>query len=191
MDHRRNREFTYESKLERDFLHISLASNDVVDLHEQPPAVDYLDEDERPAKHTFDFLLSLRAGRRVAVDIKPRAKVERSGILTTQRLIKEQVGSAFADKFLVRTEEHLHPDDVHDSRLILRAWCLGSSEADTVLADLVHRLRGWCRLADLIAATGMEGAAFNAAVRLIGAGVLEVRENARISYECFVKYARG
>jgi hypothetical protein len=145
--------------------------------------------DGRIGEHTFDALLTLGDGTRVAVDVKPKGKVIGSRILEIQRLIEEQIGTAFADIYLLRTEDHIHPDDVHDAQLLLRARRLACAASDAVVAKLVSGLHGWCRLRDLVLASGIGGDAFNAAVRLIGDGALEVRDRTRVSYECFVRRA--
>lgn len=191
MDHARNREFVYESLPERGFIYIALANGQVADFHDQPPKVEFVYPDGRPGKHWFDALLTLQDGTRVAVDVKPKNKVEKTGILEIQRLIEEQVGKRFADVYLVRTEDHIHPDDVFDAWLLLRARRLACATSDAVVASLARNLHGWCRLRDLVAAAGIGGAAFNAAVRLIGSGILEVRDCTRVSYDCFVRRARA
>ena len=151
----------------------------------------YLDETGRRACHTFDVLVAMKTGTRIAVDIKPRDKVERSRVAVVQRLIREQVGTDFADKYVVRTEDHLHPDDVADARWILRARRLANAAADAAVASLLPSMHGWCRLSDLVAAAGMGAAAFNAAVRAIANGFIEVRDCARISLDCLVRRVRG
>ncbi|MHC2797716.1 hypothetical protein ACVINZ_006728 [Mesorhizobium jarvisii] len=191
VDHARNREFVYESKEERGFIYISLASGLVEDYLDQPPPVDFADGDGSMATHTFDALLTLKDGTRAAVDVKPKSKVLKSGILQVQRLIQQQHGKSVADVYLVRTEDHIHPDDVADAKLLLRARRLLCEKADAVVAGLAASLHGWCRLRDLVAASGIGGDAFNAIVRLIGIGGLEVWDDARISYECFVRRARA
>lgn len=191
VDHARNREFVYESKLERGFIYISLASGLVEDYLDQPPMVTFRWPDGSNGEHTFDALLTLKGGTRVEVAVKPKKKVEKTRILEILRLIEEQVGTAFADVYLLRTEDHIHPDDVYDAQLLLRARRLACGASDGVIANLASGLHGWCRLRDLVAASGIGGGAFNAAVRLIGDGVLEVRDCARVSYECFVRRARA
>lgn len=191
VDLQRNREFNFESKLERDHLHIILAHPDVAEVHEQPSAVTYVGETSRNPGHTFDVLVVMKSGTRVAVDIKPRDKVERSRVAVVQRLIRDQVGTAFADRYVVRTEDHLHPDDVADARWILRARRLANATADAAVTSLLPSMHGWCRLSDLVAATGMGAAAFNAAVRSVADGLIEVRDRARISLDCLVRRARG
>lgn len=191
VDHARNREIVYESTLERGFIYISLASGIVKEFFDQPNPVKFVHENGKPGKHTFDALLILENGTRAAIDVKPANKVAKSGIREVQRLIKKQVGAVFADIYLVRTEEHIHPDDVHDAQLLLRARRLACDSSDALVGNLANSLHGWCQLRDLVAASGIGGDAFNAAVRLIGDGVLEVRDFARISYECFVRRSRA
>lgn len=158
---------------------------------DQPPPVTFRWPDGSMGEHTFDGLLTLKDSSRAAVDVKPKEKVVRSRILEIQRLIKEQIGTAFADVYLLRTEDHIHPDDVYDARMLLRARRLACAASDAVVAKLACGLHGWCRLRDLVAASGIGGNAFNAAVRLIGEGVLEVRDCARVTYECFVRRVRA
>ena len=191
VDHARNQEFVYESKLERGFIYICLASDLVEDFLEQPDPVEFVYDDGRPGRHTFDALLTLADGFRAAVDLKPVDKVERSQILDVHRLVREQHGAAYADIYLLRTEEHVHPDDVHDARLLLRARRLACDASDDIVANLARCLLGWCRLRDLVAVSGIGGDAFNAAVRLIGKGMLEVQDGARVTYECFVRRSRA
>lgn len=186
-----NREYLYESKPERGFIYISLASDLVVDYLDQPPPVTFRWPDGRNSEHTFDALLTLRDGTRVAVDVKPKEKVDKSLILKVQRFIEEQVGASFADVYLLRTEDHIHPDDVYDAQLLLRARRLACAASDSVVAKLADGLHGWCQLRDLVATSGIGGDAFNAAVRLVGDGVLEVRDCARVTYECFVRRAHA
>lgn len=186
-----NREYLYESKTERGFIYISLASDLVVDYLDQPPPVTFRWPDGRKGEHTFDALLTFKDGTRAAVDVKPKEKVDKSLILKVQRLIEEQVGKAFADIYLLRTEDHVHPDDVYDAQLLLRARRLACAASDSIVAKLADGLHGWCRLHDLVATSGIGGDAFNAAVRLIGDGALEVRDCARVTYECFVRRARA
>lgn len=187
VDRTRNRAFNYESLLERDFLYVTLATRDVADVHEQPPAVYYKDQSGRQKKHTFDALLLLRDGRRVAVALKPSGRVARSGIQSTLELIRAQVGPNFADLYVLRTEQHAHPDDAADARLVLRARGFADPMADRIAVELAAKLDGWCRLGDLARAIGAGGSGFNAAVRLIGSGVLIVKDQTRISADCLVR----
>lgn len=187
VDWRRNRQFAYESLGEYGFMSICLTSTKVDDYLEQPEPIRYRLPDGRWAEHTFDGLVLMKSGRRLAVDYKPKKKIERSEIETIQKLIREQVGSDFADQYVIRSEEHIHPDDVFDAELVLHAHRQPCVAADELVTEIARELRGWCRVRDLVAAAGIGAKGFDAAVRLIGDGYLEVREMARVSYECFVR----
>lgn len=179
-----NRIIRCESRLERNFFIILLARRDISELVEQPPAVKFIDDYGRQHLHTFDGLATTTDGVRIAIDIKPAHRVRPSGLLDVHRAIKAQVGAAFADRYVIRTEEHIHPTDVANSSTVLRARRLPDRSADIAVRDLADRLTGWCRLGDLVAASEAGASAFDAVVRLIDEGVLTVREQALISYDC-------
>jgi len=183
----RNRIFLYESKLEREFLYIALACYGVADVVEQPARLEYIDAAGRPRVHVPDALVTMTSGTRIAVALKPADKVKSSQIETILNLLAKQVGEDFADRYVLRTEQHLHPDDVFDAKLILRARALTDSAADEAISELIRTQCGWSRLADLVAASTTGAAGFNAAVRQIGQGHLVVRDGKRISENCFVR----
>jgi hypothetical protein len=189
-DPTRNRLFSYESKPERGLTLITLADKETAGYHEQPHAVEFIWPDGRKGKHTFDGLRVDKDGLRVAIDVKLKNKIISSGIREIQELIKEQVGSDFADVYVIRTEEHIHEDDVADAELALRAFQFGCASSDAVLTQLIANLYGWCRVRDLVAAAGIGANGYYAAVRLIREGMLEVRGDCRISFQCFVRRSR-
>lgn len=186
VDHTNNRQIRCESRLERNVYMVILAHRDIESLHEQPPAVQYIDENGVVHEHTFDALVRMSDGTRIAIDVKPRQRVVLSGLPEVHRMIKTQVGSGFAHRYLIRTEDHAHPVDVANAELILRARRLSNHAADIAVRDLVEDLRGWCRFGDLIAISGVGANAFDALVRLIDEGVLAIRDRVRISYDCLV-----
>ena len=186
-DGSRSRAFQFESKLERDFLYIALASSSVAEVIEQPAYLEYRDAGGHRRKHVPDALVTMVSGTRIAVALKPAAMVERSQIEQILDLLAKQVGADFADRYVLRTEQHLHPDDVFDAKLILRARGLPDSAADETISELIRTQCGWSRLADLVAASAAGAAGFNAIVRQIGQGRLLVRDGKRISEHCFVR----
>ncbi|MEP1930817.1 MAG: hypothetical protein ABJN75_11425 [Hoeflea sp.] len=117
--------------------------------------MEFLWPDGRIGKHTFDALRVDKNGLRVAIDVKLKNRVVSSGIEEIQQLIKEQVGTDFADVYVIRTEEHIHEDDVADAELALRAFQFSCATSDAVIAGLIAGLHGWCRVRDLVAAAGM------------------------------------
>lgn len=176
------REIVFESRLERDIAEMLLARRDVSEIFDQPPAVIYIAADGRTRSHTFDFLAITTNGMRLAIAVKPAAKVERSGVQKTLDRIREQVGSRFADAYLLRTDQHVTPDRVYNARLILRSR-LGraDSDVDTVRA-IVGNLAGTFRVADVVMQSKLGARGFNGLVCLIDDGWLEPVDNSRIGY---------
>ena len=176
------REIVFESRLERGIAEMLLARRDVREVFDQPPAVNYVAADGRTRSHTFDFLAITTDGMRLAIAVKPAAKVERSGIQETLDRIREQVGSRFADAYLLRTEQHITPDRVYNAGLILRSR-LGRDEGDidTVWA-IVGKLAGNFRVADVVMKSKLDARGFNALVCLVDDARLEPVAAGRIGY---------
>ncbi|RXF67956.1 hypothetical protein [Hansschlegelia zhihuaiae] len=187
VDHERNIELTFESGLERNALWLWLASTAIVMIQEQPAAVEYFDDDGVLHHHTFDFLAVTHAGRRALVDVKPAALVERSNIVFVQQLIREQYGTSLADRYLIRTEQHMHPDDVADAKAVLRACWVPDPDADAKVSKLVQQTSGWLLIDDLVNASGLKAAGYNAVLRLIRARHLKTSANKPISYDAHVR----
>lgn len=176
-----NRELVFESTLERGMAELLAARRDVSQVIDQPPAVTYVDRTGRSRRHTFDFLAVMQSGTRIAFAVKPSAKVERSGIEDVIHQIRTQLGTGFADRFLLRTEQHITRDRIFNARLILRARKCRDHRA----IETVRRLfpnPGTVRIADLVRASGLGAAAFNSVVGLIDEGFLTPVGNARIDY---------
>lgn len=187
IDHERNVELKFESKLEHDTLLLWLASSKISLIQEQPPAIEYYDDDGVFHHHFFDFYAETKDSRRYLVDVKPTAFVESSDILKVQQWIREQHGSAIADRMLLRTEQHAHPDDVADAKLLLRACRIPSEDADQAVLWVIEKTSGWLLIRDIVAATGLEGAAFNAIMRMVRYGGLIPRGDRRLSYDAYVR----
>lgn len=187
IDHERNVELTFESGLERNGLWLWLASPDIAEIQEQPAAVEYFDDDGVFHQHVFDFLAITHDGVRALVDVKPAALVERSNILVVQQLIREQYGTSLADRFLLRTEHHMHPDDVRDAKAILRAGRMQNPDADAAVSRLVQSTSGWLLIDDLVNASGLKGEGYNAVLRLIRARLLKTTAKQPISYDAHVR----
>lgn len=177
-----NIEIVIESKLEGGFANTSMVDGNVVWIREQPPPVSFVDAAGKLRSHTFDFLVLRKSKLRVAVDIKPKRRILSTGLDVDHELIKAQVGAAFADIYLILTEEDLHPDAVADARLLLRARRTPDAEADSAVLRFLPPKGGSTSIKHIVSATGLEAAAFNAVVRLIDDGRLAISGDGRIDY---------
>jgi len=182
VDETGRRELVFESRLERGLAEMLLARHDVREVRDQPPPVTYVDASGRTRTHTFDFLAATADGRRVAFAVKPLAKVEHSGIMDTIALIRAQMGSRFADSYLLRTDRHITPDKVFNARLLLRSRRCRNEDDMAAIWAIAGNLPGTFKLADIVTQSKIGARGFNAIVALIDSGRLEPVGSARIGY---------
>ncbi|MBD1546244.1 hypothetical protein [Roseibium aggregatum] len=166
LNHTCHRWAGYESFLERDFLTILLAHPDAERFQEQPEPVTYVDADGKLRTHTFDVVVYLRNGRKVAYDIKPEKRRARSQIKAIQRLISKQHPN-YADKYVVRTDRQISRDRVRNAELILRARTLWDGETIEELRRHLASMHGVFQFASLVALFNEEAVGFNAVLNLI------------------------
>lgn len=123
----------FESHLEMQVLEVLRARPDVADVAEQPPRVTWRDGSGVVRHHTFDFLVTLRSGERVAVAVKPVARVISSGVRVALAEIAAQIDPAFAARIVLVTDRDIDPVEVRNATLLTsRNWtteALGRAEA--------------------------------------------------------------
>ncbi|MFC4173225.1 hypothetical protein ACFOYU_14345 [Microvirga sp. GCM10011540] len=181
-----SRILVFESTLEEGWACILRTDHRTREVHDQPAPVAYVDDDGIRRSHTFDFRAVLDCGRKIAYAVKPSSRVASSGIGRTLELIRQQVRPGFADAFVLRTEEHITKDRVHNARLILHSWASRDPDHVEAIARVVRRMRGSALVRDIADASGLGGHALRAIACLIGDGVLRLARPARISHSAFV-----
>ena len=164
---------------------VILARRDVVRLENQVE-FDWIDVNGRRSKHFFDFRVTLRDGRRIALVVKWSTKARKPEFKAKTARIASQVPPAFADEVLVVTERHLDPIEVHNAELIY-AVRLPEADFDAAARRVIQCLTGAAKIGDLVDATGHEGQGFRALVRLIGAHELQLVAHERITYDTLVR----
>ena len=143
-----NRELLGESELEAKAALVLLARPDCARLFEQPEPVRYRDHEGKRCHHTFDFLLVLRSGRKIAVAVKPQAIADKRGLKALITHIAGQMDPGFADGALLLT--------------------------DAMIRKVVEGLNGATSIDCIIKAAGLDGhdQGFYAVARAIGHGLL-------------------
>ncbi len=184
-----NRSLVYESKLEADVALVTLMRREVVDLWDQPPAVSYRDEDGVWRKHTMDYLAVLDDGRRIAMMVKPEAAVERRRLEALVKRIARQIPRAFATHVVIVSERDVPRATLADAKLVHAVRRIPEGPADILVTGMVAALRGRVAISEIVAASGMGGAAFQAVVRLVDTGTLRVVHGARLGYATVVARA--
>ncbi|MFT3688248.1 hypothetical protein [Paenirhodobacter sp.] len=160
-------------------LFLLLARPDVVDIWDQPP-VRYRDAEGRVKTHTFDFLVTLTDGRRIAVAVKPAAIVERHGFRETLKLIRAATPLGFADDVVLVTERSYCPSTARNAQKLHDFRRTPDAEADETVAALIHSLSGPVSIGELVRKSGFGGRAFRAVFRAIYAGLLRALDSGDI-----------
>ena len=183
------RELVLESTLEKAAAVIAVAYHKKKRVRSQVGPVFHEDEAGKERHSTLDFTLDNGIRHDVAVAVKPKRRVESSGLAATIAAIREQ-RPGFAGRIDIWTEEQLPRLAEHNALLILR--CRRSridADIDTMKA-LAADIVGWVRLGQLVRHSGLPPArAFEALVSLIDDGVLVAMPHERINYRVKVRRA--
>lgn len=169
-----NRELIGESDLEAKAALILMARPDCARLFEQPAPVAYRDHGGVRRTHTFDLLLVLKSGRRIAVAVKPKAIADKIGLKALVTLIAGQMDPNFANGALLMTDAMMPREDVQNGGLIHDARRLPDPELDARVRSVAEGLNGASTIACILRAAGLEGhdQGFYTVARAIGDGIL-------------------
>lgn len=182
------REIMCESGLEKKVAHVLLTHPQVADLREQPPAAAWIDAAGNQHHHTFDFLATLKDGRKLAVAVKPKDRAERHRLAEVLAMIAQQLPQGFADGVLLVTDADLPRDLVHNSALLHHARRAPDADLDAVMLSLAGSA-SVTTIGALVRASGRGGDAFRSITRLIANGVISVIGQSRIGYSTQVAAA--
>jgi TnsA endonuclease N terminal len=119
----------WESPHEQRFIHCVLLLPNLVALKHQPFKIEYRDAAGRLHKYTPDFLVELKDGVRVVVEVKPTRFVDK------YRTEFDAAASQLRDaggQFYVLTEKQVQKDRAKRARLWLKFARQGAADADTV-----------------------------------------------------------
>jgi hypothetical protein len=191
MDPISDRQLVFESMLECSLAQILVADRRVAMIEDQPAAVSYLDDDGRLRRHTFDFRVTTRTGKRIAIAVKPSRRVERSGLPRILQQIQMQTGNAFADHFLIRTEKLLTANRRFNADFVIRSLrARNDGDVETVRA-IVRSLNGTIEMRDVVGMSGLGARGLCAIACLVYEGVLEIQGTERIGPYCPVRFVTG
>lgn len=175
----------FESHLEMQVLEVLRARPDVADVAEQPPRVTWRDGSGVVRHHTFDFLVTLRSGERVAVAVKPAARVISSGVRVALAEIAAQIDPAFAARIVLVTDRGIDPVEVRNAMGVdvrpLRLLVIACATLMTAAAVAMAGVIGWVGLMVPHMARLLIGPGFDRllpASVLIGAGFMVLVDTA-------------
>ncbi|WP_123225467.1 TnsA endonuclease N-terminal domain-containing protein [Paracoccus methylarcula] len=170
----------FESKQEQNVLFQLLAHQDVMDIWDQPPPVHFRDAEGRRKTHTFDYLITLTGGRRIAIAVKPAAVAERQGFRETLQRVRAATPLRFADEVVLITEQNYCPSAARNAQKLHDFRRTPDPEADKIVTELVHDMSSPTSIAELVQRSGLGGRAFRAIFRAIFAGILRTVDSGDI-----------
>jgi len=166
------RQLIFESHLERTCLLVVLSQPGVVDIWDQPPQITYRNQTGKRKAHTFDFLVTLDSGNRIAIAVKPGELVERNGFDREFALIRAQTAKHFADHALLVTDSSFSAAEVRNAELLHMFRQVEDAEADEAVQQVLRGMNCEMSLGQVVAATCLQGRAFRAGFKAIFDGVV-------------------
>lgn len=176
----------YESILERCAALLGRLRPDIIDVAEQPPAVEYIDDYGARRRHTFDFSFTTTGAGRVLTAVKPSSLVAKSGIDRIVELVAEQIPPSVADRVSLFTEKMLTETDLFNAEAVNLATRDDWPEDDATLAKIIAKLRRETTIADLVEKSGLQGYGYDAVVRALDAGKLRLVEYGPLDFDAVV-----
>jgi hypothetical protein len=159
-------------------------------LLDQPPPVSYRDQQGNLREHTFDFLLEMVDGSRIAVMVKPATQAQKKNSNALLRLIASQLPPDI-DGALLMTEKSYGRNELHNAVLLHDCRREPTPRHDDVVRTIADGIQGRVAIRELVKATGLRADGFAAVVRAIGEGRLQLVDGgARIAYEALVEKPR-
>jgi hypothetical protein len=182
------REIMCESGLEKKVAHFLLTHPQVADLREQPPAVAWTDAAGNAHRHTFDFLVTLKDGRKIAVAVKPKTIADRKRFAEILEMVAARMPRGFADGVLLLTDADLPHDVVHNATLLHHARRAPDRDLDAAVLSLAKEA-SVTSIGELVRESRRGGDAFRAVTRMIANGAISVVGHSRIGYATRVRVA--
>lgn len=179
VDPRNNRAVTFASTHEMRCALILLASPDIAEVYDQPPALTYFDEEGVERKHTPDYLAVDHSGRKCAIAVKPSRAVEKSGIMDTLDRIRPILGD-YAEDIILLTDAQLTHARAYNAESTMHAQsCRVQSHCDRVV-EIVEDIEGEVNAYEVANAFGDFASGMNAVWCLVYDGILALAEPARL-----------
>jgi hypothetical protein len=175
------------TEMERNCLALLCVRRDVAEILGQPQPIAYVDDEGFEREHAFSFIVTMRDGRRLALDVKSFSSAsEKSRWHARMKLIASQTGD-FAEGYVIVTDEQLPDYAVHNAKLIRSARRNVTPEHDEVVRALMSTAHGRVKISNIVEVTGLEGNGFIGVVHLIDSGELTLVGPHFINYPTEVK----
>ncbi len=163
----RPRKMYFESKLERSFAMLMFARNNVFDLHEQPPAVDFVDHSGSKRKHIFDFLVTLNNGRKLAIIVKNSPSASKAEFQSKVRQLAQQMPTDFANDVILFTDKSFHTSEGINAERLFKAKTLITEAAREIIGSLIREMNHQTTVEQLLVKAGHPVGGFGAVLEAL------------------------
>lgn len=181
------RVYGLDSQLEYHHLALTLVDDSVQQVLEQFGPIRFRQEDGSYGTHYFDLLITYKSGRRVAVAVKPNARITSGRFVRELKQISRTKPFGTADEVRLVTEQSFSRTKAMNAVTYLRFALCPDPEADERMNSTLANIPGELTIADLvrISRTGPRG--FRAAVRSIYEKRLVLMSIGRINLHSIVR----
>lgn len=176
----------YESTLERAFVLIALADCNTTDIVEQPFTLRFVDSESRPRRYTFDYLVTMRDGRRVAVEVKNSQQASKPKVISKVRDAASRLVPDYADEVVLFTEKNFTRTQVENAEQFLNCQREADPNADNRLLAVISSLQGSMSVGDLVKISGLAERGYPAVVRAMYSNLLHWKMDALIGPKMMV-----
>jgi len=177
----------FESKLEQRVKFMLLARHDVCDIWEQPPSISYVDRRGKPRIHTFDFLVAMRSGRKIAVAVKPHARLKKGRFLDELKYIRAAMLGSFADDVVLVTDRQISKSAALNAARLQDFLKNPDPEADECIASLASHLDAETTIAELVEKSKMAGRAYRAIFKAVFSGRIKTESLDVLDYSTAIR----
>ena len=181
-----NQRYVFESLVELRTLFQGMMRDDVIDIWDQPPAVPYRNRRGQIKTHTFDFLFTMRCGRKLAIAVKSHARAVTGKFREELELIGSQMPDGFADEIVLVTEKDLSKTSTTSAARCLQSQRILDPQADDAVASAIVSNEFPITVEKLVLSTGLWGRGYRALLRAIATGQLAVTNNGSVDYGSIV-----
>lgn len=162
----------YESSTERAFFLVAVTDPNTADIVEQPFTLRYIDASGRTRRYTFDYLVTMRDGRRIAVEVKNSTQASKPKVVGRIREAASRLVPEHADEVFLFTEKCFTRTQIENAEQFLNCQREVDPEADRRLSTAISTLRGSVTVTDLIEVSGLAECGYPAVVRAMYDGSL-------------------
>lgn len=165
---------------------IALAESDTIDVVEQVGPLYWTDDKEKRHEHFLDHVVFKKDGRRLGLTDKPYLRVTEEFEKEIQQVLEDGRELDVIDDLFLVTEFARDPIKLHNAELFRGCRDL-EPEVDAIALTVASELVGEMSLQALVAEVNRGPRGFRALVRLIQSGVLQLKNEEKISFSTVVQ----